>query len=141
MKTIWSVSPEPNQKIAPRMWTNSSIDRTQTMAAAESSICADEPAMEARAAAEPGGARRRAGAPGAGGCGPARRPAVRRAVERAGALGVSAVWAVRERNGLQGLADGAGRDLGSAVLRDRRKEVGAGAWVWRASSASSPVTA
>src|SRR2546423_11412842 len=109
MKTIWSISPEPNQKMAPRMWTYNSTDRSQTMAAGESSICADEPAMEARAAAEPGGARRRAGAPGAGGCGPARRPAVRRAVERAGALGVSAVRTVRERNGLPSLADGAGR--------------------------------
>src|SRR5438046_4821681 len=97
------------------------------MAAGESSICADEPAMEARAAPEPGGARGRARAPGARGRGPARRPAVRRAVERTGALGVPAVWAVRKRNGLSGLADGASRDLRSAVLRDHRKEVGAGA--------------
>src|SRR5207247_2217419 len=96
------------------------------MAAGESSICADEPAVEARAAPEPGGARGRGGTPGAGERGPARRPAVRRAVERTGALGVPAVWAVRKRKGLPGLADGAGSELGSPVLRDRRKEVGAG---------------
>src|SRR6266702_8168189 len=84
------------------------------MAAGESSICAEEPALEARAAPEPAGARGRAGAPGAGGRCPARGPAVRRAVERTGALGVSAVRAVRKRNRLPGLADGAGRELRSA---------------------------
>src|SRR5438132_1297994 len=75
------------------------------MAAAESSICADDPAMEVRSAPGPGGARGRARAPGARGRGPARWPAVRRAVERTGALGVSAVWAVRERTGLSELTE------------------------------------
>src|SRR5258708_38844545 len=33
MKTISSISPDPNQKIAPRMWMKSRTPRTQTMAA------------------------------------------------------------------------------------------------------------
>src|SRR5690348_10169468 len=33
MKTSWSIRPEPNQKIAPRMWRYSRTARTQIMAA------------------------------------------------------------------------------------------------------------
>src|SRR5207248_11718199 len=49
-----------------RTCTWSRTARTQAMAAAEFSICADEPAMEARPAPEPNGAAGRPGAPGAG---------------------------------------------------------------------------
>src|SRR5438270_4936440 len=127
MKTIWSISPEPNQKMAPRMWTYNSTDRSQTTAAGESSICADEPAMEARADPETGGARGRAGAIGAGGCGQSRQPALRRSGRRAADLGVPAVWALRERDGVPVLARGASHDVRSAVLRDHRQDFRQGA--------------